>query len=520
MTHLRDLPFIRFILLIFVVLNIILFIACSKPLQKKAVTVIPTTKKSSQELNDAPVTQISSDDDAQEIFDTNNSLITNSNLQMASGTGIYTSYIPLLKTETLLSTITVDLNGDGNDDQIIAVKSTSAPYIALVTGIYDSVTNTYHRESIITTTITNSRTFSYATGDLIGNHSTCIIWQGIDSNGRFVLCAYNNKLHKIADIAADVNITLTNTTRGIVYDNGALGDPIQIVAMNKVTKVTYTYTRDKEEYIKLSEEKLSNGDARVANKPTDFTSLISGLWTKESSLESHQIFFDCDNREVILITSDSQGVYTWEELGVTASGAYLTANNSIIASITRRFDITIKSVNELVIHVHENIGMAMSVTEAWDGTYQKQNITITEREEPHLEFQKLLGLSKWLDDNGNEYVFRDNAYTSEKSIITGSGVFTLATVGELPCIEFKLNEGHSRLLGNYALQFESTKVSGTQSGTRNILNKDIIYFIPVILGALECTPSTGSTIILHKKEEISDSDRQKLQKTRLLRFTM
>lgn len=256
--------------------------------------------------------------------------------------------------------------------------------------------------------------------------------------------------------------------------------------------------------------------ARRAPTPLD---KVAGLWKQEGlATLSHEVFFDCDNREVILITSDSQGVYTWESLERSPNGGVsLIASNMIIGSIKQRFDIELKTPGTLSLRVRENVGLAPS-NSAWDGVYKvvlrshESDTTAALNTKVHLDFALSLCRSVWLDDNGTEYTFNGNSFTASKGQSRGEGVFIMDTVGELPCVQFRPSRGHTRLNGGYALQFE--KVGGS------VTNNDTILLVPVKLSALECTPDNGLTISLHKKQEFSDSDYERLQKTRLDRFTM
>ena len=87
-----------------------------------------------------------------------------------SDESVLTSFVPLLPTETLMSTLTVDFDGDTFDDQVVAVRKAGSPYLFLIVGLYNPDTNSYSRSAEIATEISKIRTFSYNAVVIIGNH--------------------------------------------------------------------------------------------------------------------------------------------------------------------------------------------------------------------------------------------------------------------------------------------------------------------------------------------------------------
>ena len=55
----------------------------------------------------------------------------------------FDTFITLLPSETLINSITFDINNDGYDDEIITVRKTGTEDFTIVPGIYNDVTNDY-----------------------------------------------------------------------------------------------------------------------------------------------------------------------------------------------------------------------------------------------------------------------------------------------------------------------------------------------------------------------------------------
>ena len=90
-----------------------------------------------------------------------------------------TSFIPLAPDETLESILTVDFDGDMRDDQINLVRKVTSPYLWLLVGLYNSATSSYERSFEIQTPITQIHSFSCAGIDMLGNHQTQLVYQGV-----------------------------------------------------------------------------------------------------------------------------------------------------------------------------------------------------------------------------------------------------------------------------------------------------------------------------------------------------
>lgn len=71
----------------------------------------------------------------------------------------HTSLIPLQTGETLVASFSADLDLDGYDDQVIAVKTPDSPFIKVAAGLYNPLVNRYERAVEITTDIEQAKTF-------------------------------------------------------------------------------------------------------------------------------------------------------------------------------------------------------------------------------------------------------------------------------------------------------------------------------------------------------------------------
>ena len=81
-----------------------------------------------------------------------------------------TSFIQLSSGETLVGALEMDIDGDGADDQVNLVKTSSSPYIVLIVGLYNTKNGNYVRSNYLATEITQMKTFACTSIDILGNH--------------------------------------------------------------------------------------------------------------------------------------------------------------------------------------------------------------------------------------------------------------------------------------------------------------------------------------------------------------
>ena len=102
----------------------------------------------------------------------------------------YETFVPLYATETLISTLTIDLNNDGYDDEVVLVRKVGSEFMWLIPGIYNPKDGSYLRLDQLLTPFSKTKTFSYSGMDIIGDHRTCLIYQGIGDNGNYVMSIF------------------------------------------------------------------------------------------------------------------------------------------------------------------------------------------------------------------------------------------------------------------------------------------------------------------------------------------
>lgn len=454
-----------------------------------------------------------------------------------------TSFIPLLSTETLISSISMDFDGDTLDDQIIAVRKAGSEFLVLIVGLYNSDSNSYERCAEISTEITKDRTFFFTGIDVTGSHKNALVYQGIKNNGDYVMKIFhcvkrkkNVEINIIGDFITDGTIFIQQTDRSDAYENSqawGVPFPVWVYSSDKnnekstdssvVSQIQTQYRWNYEEQKYVQTKQLVITGSKVAAKELEkiqngnlstFTNFLNGLWYKKNSTGTPSyIYFNYEEKEIIFLSGDTEGVYIWEDSNLRRSGIYITSINAIISSMKRRFDIMVTNMDEVYIHVNDNLGMHIKEVNLWDGTYKKMSFKNTFGDEKKelvsdsyaAEFEKK---GNWIDDEGNIFSFKNNVYE-----ITGlkneKGLYVFDTVGSYPIVQFYLKNATEEKISSYAMKFQIDKVvipskkRGKPDLTKEVENKNIIDFYPVWLSADNCYAVDGNSFRLRRIENES-----------------
>ena len=456
----------------------------------------------------------------------------------AQETAAQTSFVPLLATETLIGTAAFDFDGDGLDDQIAAVHKAGLPEIFLIAGLYNPNLNSYVRAAEIATEVTKTRTFSYSGIDMTGDHRMALVYQGEKRDGGSVLALYHcqksggkTEVVPIGTFSSDGTIFIQQTERSESYElsqtkgesfavwvyssDSGKSDSTDTASVSQI-QTEYRWSEREQKYVQSKRLNIAGSSlaakelSRIQNGNLEtFAKFLTGLWykTSEAGGSPRYIHFNYGEREVIFLSEDTEGVYSWEDGNLRRGGMYLTAVNTIIPSMKRRFDIGLAGVNEVRILVHDNVGMIIKENNQWDGIYRKLSFQTTFGEAKTVSLsdtikKELTAGQAWLDGQGNRIVF------SEKSFkVSGAaeeyGVFVTDDIGQFAVIQFRSQSAQPVFGDAYSMSFlPKSSASKRAFGTANAdFDTNTVILTPVRLAPDTCYPADGSRITLSKAED-------------------
>ncbi len=478
-----------------------------------------------------------------------NNLQENAKLPSASENEKYETFVPLLPGETLIGALTIDINNDGYDDELIVVRKTSSPYLWIVPGIYNSNTHEYDRYDEIQTKFTRTRTFSYSAMDLIGDHKNSIIYQGVDDSGNYVMQIYNLKtspmgtpsIVNIGDFSSDGTVFIQQTERSENYELGiARGESFSVwvykselpeetpsvnasngakkPAQNQPNQIQQEYkwnpfTQHYElaQQIKVNASRLMAKELSKIQDGTveSFAAFLNGLWYKTSNADGNirYLFFDYNNREIIHLFNDTQEVYQWDDSKLRHNGIYLTTVNSDILTLHRRFDIALINTDEIRITIRDDINLLIKESTTWDGNYKKlslQNSFDQAKKTVIMEaIQKELKKSEsWASPDGQfTLLFKDSAFEAKNGGNSEAGVYSLMMAGNDVVLQLLPDNPFSVLNEFYTISFGTKVITETikkKTVEKTVSDYDTIILLPVKITPTDCFAAEGRSFQLSR----------------------
>lgn len=450
----------------------------------------------------------------------------------------FDTFVDLLPTETLISSLTLDFNDDGYDDEIIVLRKTGYQYFVMVPGLYNPETAVYDRLEEIPTKISRTRTFSYSGMDITGEHKTAIVYQGVEDDGNYVMQIFHSivedgvtKLITIGDFTSDGTIFIQQTERSESYElSVSKGESFSVwvyksdintssakngVGVNQIQE-EYKWEPNTQRYelanvVKVNASKLAAKElSRIQDGTVEtFADFLNGLWYKTSNTDSEirYIYFDYEKKEVILVTGESQEVYEWDDSKIRHNGMYLTTVNSSITNLHRRFDVALVNIDEIKITIRDEINLIITETNMWDGQYKKLSLQ-SSFDNPQTEveknqyFQELEKSTSWSTVDGlYSITMHDSVYSFRVEDTVETGIFSFLKIGSYDVVQFRSDLPDSKLNQTYVLEF------GTKTITEKIKKKtvekvvtdfDSITFSPVKITPIDCFATDGKSFVFVK----------------------
>jgi hypothetical protein len=328
--------------------------------------------------------------------------------------------VALEEGETMVTTLTQDIDGDLLDEQIIAYRNLleldSPIYITYAD--FDGQTGGYKRIWSAPTAATRPGTVTLYAQDLIGDRSNCVLVSGMNGAGEHTLTVFRKNsldaspaeaspagvfptgdspgegqiFNKIAELRIDGSISVQEAERAQAYHLGfTRGQSFTIAAYGRdyassnildQVEITYSYnpgnglyeqsgiTRVPGSQIEQRRvRELLNGGSEA------FESFINGLWyyvSPEGTMDNRQyIYFDPLNREVIFYGEEIQQVFSWQNSSSTRYGLYISSQNISVSTLRRFLDIELESLESIRLKVFEDVRLKIKVSAPWDGSYRK-----------------------------------------------------------------------------------------------------------------------------------------------------
>jgi hypothetical protein len=404
--------------------------------------------------------------------------------------------IVLESDETFLQAIAVDLNKDGAQDQICAVKTVAEPNIYLIPGLQNPLTGEYSRIAGLRTGITQSRTLLFYTMDIIGDRTEALVYSGMTADNIQLLAVYlpvNENDGKVsflaaADLRSDGPITIQEVKRSDAYNLGLTNgesypiytynsDPDSPQTLDQIERI-YRWDKMLKRYEQISESRIAGKKIETqlirqlqGGDLNTFENFLTGLWyTSDASAKSgtKDIYFNMEEKEIIFHNGSTEEVYIRESGAPRRYGAYLTTRNSSIPSIRRLIDIELIGIDEIKIKILEDVKLKIGVASDWDGVYRKlSSSSVKPRTEAELSVERLKEIlasstKDWISTDGQKFQTDSPRYSLSLPTGTETGLFILLTVKGKAVMQFKPESAPSKPEFYLASAEKRTTAAGEQ----------------------------------------------------------
>jgi len=324
--------------------------------------------------------------------------------------GLESEKIPLEEGELPVLTLAEDLDGDLQEEQLLAYRDLTDPAgaVCLTCAVYDAALGGYRRVWSGATEVTRPGTLRVYTDDLVGDRSICILAAGMNDAGEHTLAVFRKVpeteaaeaaaegggemvIHRIAEIRIDGAIEVKKTARSQAYQQGLTrGQSYSIAAYGRdqdsanpldQVEFVYTYNPDKGFYEQTGMARVPGSQIEqrqfreFLSSTRNFERFIQGLWyyvSPEGTIDHRQyLYFDAQNREIIFFGEDAQQVFLWQNSSLTRYGIYAAGQNIAVTTLRRFLDIELESLDSIRVKVFEDVRLKIRLNDSWDGSYRK-----------------------------------------------------------------------------------------------------------------------------------------------------
>lgn len=378
------------------------------------------------------------------------------------------SFITLLSDEALVEDVQADVNDNGKEDRVVAVKKLSDQYIYLIVFMQENESQLFTRTLEIKTEATHAKTFSLSTIKVQEYTHPLIVYSGMNADSQQVFGIYAlqsddgiiTESDTLLNIQADGQIVPASDKddslksyiiRAYYADSDAPNTLNQIEKQYRWNGKKHLFEQTNE--MKIPGKKIESQFLKKFQTGSidTFREFLDGLWYQPTAKnnQNRNIFFNHAENEIIFSVNNIQEIFKIVSTIPRRFGVSISTKNEAISSINRRLDIELTGVDEVAIRVIDDIArLKIGVSSNWDGTYRKLNNTVrTVPKNSPLENikQKLLINDKiWTSTEGYTLHFSNIEYQLSQDTTQDLGWYTIFQIKDTVILQLKNRDGRER----------------------------------------------------------------------------
>jgi hypothetical protein len=376
--------------------------------------------------------------------------------------------IDALPNEVILNVMTVNLDTDEGDEQILTVRKTDRPdgLLNIVVADYVPQRRAWVRSWEGETLATKPTTFSIQAEDMFGDHDMAIVCTGMNEMNEQTISIFRRKPDALAltyspvcSIAADA-VEIEKIERSEGYQLGQTGGaswPILSYVRDKESvnlldqvKTVHVWSERSGSYAVSETQRIPGAQVErnmiagvLTGSEEDFEAFLQGVWyangTGPFAPEARLIVFDRITDTITFHSSEAQEVFTWTESNPTRYGLYASSQNESVPNLRRLINIELTGSEAISVRVFQDVNMKVDAEDRWNGGYLKLSSEVSNalvrsasgRAEPDFKLD-----GPYRADDGTELVFARPHYTLRSGENTERGAFNSYRLGDDDVIEF------------------------------------------------------------------------------------
>lgn len=374
------------------------------------------------------------------------------------------SMVALNQNETLLATVDMDFDGDGQDDQVNAIRVSGSPFISLIVGLFSPTKGEFERVATIATPIRQLSTFSYTGLDLTGDHRTALVYQGTVDTGKTIMQAFfiNRteaavSVTQIADLEGEGTIFIEQTERSDSYMRALSNDPSYAIWVYSKDPATsgeiiskYDWDKEKLQYalVEQTQDQSSSAAQRQPMNSSDYYfAMLDGLWYKIDGPKGNMYYllFDKEKKQILFMQNDQYELYEWVRSNPRSNGIYIFSTNDEITNFQRQIDISFSGSDQLRMRLFDNVLFLIAEGGSWNGEYKKMADAtayvknLSKVDPKYVSFVEKLQSTQWSTADGIIITFDNGTYTAKNDVITDTGSYVALDNNGKSFIQFRSN---------------------------------------------------------------------------------
>ena len=171
----------------------------------------------------------------------------------------------------------------------------------------------------------------------------------------------------------------------------------------------------------------------------------------------------------------------------------------------RRCDISLAGIDEVRIHIIDDVRMLIKENNLWDGSYRKMTALASFASESRQQDEYETAFAKWPEwktDNGLVITFGKTSYTVSGDNAYDEGIYVTGAVAGKHVVQFRSSLNSPLLSSAYEMRFKSVTIPAASRRPAEIqTDYHTLELAPVRIAPDACYSAEGRTFTLTREAD-------------------